>query len=978
MDLTTKTFQVLPHSAHADDWVDVLFNIQNNKDTLIEGVKVKFYLSRNSWISTGDYEIGSYDIHSIAGGVPSGMLKTSLHLPPAHDKFWLDDKNATYFIGPLIENNNAIDLGSSSAYRQFLTHDAIDIKDLYIPVKGDHFSVSSFTQDADGNIKADIDFSLFNHGDGHADKFKVDFYISNETDNRRHPISTDDYFIGSHEVGGLESGHSTGVIHHSFNLPHGFDDFWEGSGYYSLGMIINEPGETYESHRFNKNSNQKEGLDYSINTIFQESWVDLHAVEFNVRQEDVKLYKPGQNLLIDYGIRNGGLGYLSQDFNLHFYVSTDPDINTNDIYIGSERFTDDLSAGKYGRGTVDLILPDHFPAINDGRYYVGVIVDGDNEVKENNEVNNFNTGELLDYDGTGGALDGLHNIVTELTNSYFNLLSGDYKPGGTVHLEYSAANLSHVRSDGFNVKFYLSNNEYISTNDIEIGSYDFTDGLDAYSKTGMIDLSLTLPSEDHPFWKYNGNGSYFFGAIIDPGDANPEYKESNNANMGYKFDSDVHAISGINVADLYGSHFAVYPSHGGHRTYPGQAVDIAYQITNQEVSHSGPFNVEFYLSSNPYISPNDYKIGEQLIKSGVHGFSHTGINWGTYHLPDASHEIWSNFDGTYYLGMIIDGAHQVVEMSHKNNQNQGQYLDSDTVEVVGTHPEKGADLVGASLHLVDHGSSEHNPVEAGDHFKVEYSVLNTGSGDAPFFGNNFYIATEDFVKSHQPITNEDLDSHSLYGLVGDFDSFLMQLGPYDHTGTKEITLQLPHNVSSAGKHYLVMQTDDYDEVQEPDEFNNIHYVEIYLDGPADLFNQHLAVLDNVSEDNPLQPGEIFSAEYEVVNKGGEDVPFSATHFYLLTEDYLNEHETINVEDIDSMDLYALYGDEFTEVISLEAGETTGKQEISLQIPDDIEPGKYFLGIQSDLFEEVEESNELNNSLFAPVEDHVEIHIGDVV
>ena len=121
MDLTTKTFQVLPHSAHADDWVDVLFNIQNNKDTLIEGVKVKFYLSRNSWISTGDYEIGSYDIHSIAGGVPSGMLKTSLHLPPAHDKFWLDDKNATYFIGALIENNNAIDLGSSSAYLEFVS-----------------------------------------------------------------------------------------------------------------------------------------------------------------------------------------------------------------------------------------------------------------------------------------------------------------------------------------------------------------------------------------------------------------------------------------------------------------------------------------------------------------------------------------------------------------------------------------------------------------------------------------------------------------------------------------------------------------------------------------------------------------------------------------------------------------------------------------------------------------------------------------
>ena len=167
--------------------------------------------------------------------------------------------------------------------------------------------------------------------------------------------------------------------------------------------------------------------------------------------------------------------------------------------------------------------------------------------------------------------------------------------------------------------------------------------------------------------------------------------------------------------------------------------------------------------------------------------------------------------------------------------------------------------------------------------------------------------------------------------------------------------------------------------QQPDLIGTgLHIVDNKPLKPGDLFNQHLAVLDNVSEDNPLQPGEIFSAEYEVINQGGEDVPFSATHFYLLTEDYLNDHETINVEDIDNIDLYALYGDQFTGVISLEAGESTGKQEISLQIPDEIEPGKYFLGIQSDVFAEVEESNELNNSLFAPVEDYVEIHIGDVI
>ncbi|MDJ0899523.1 MAG: CARDB domain-containing protein [Xenococcus sp. MO_188.B8] len=290
-------------------------------------------------------------------------------------------------------------------------------------------------------------------------------------------------------------------------------------------------------------------------------------------------------------------------------------------------------------------------------------------------------------------------------------------------------------------------------------------------------------------------------------------------------------------------------------------------------------------------------------------------------------------------------------------------------------PEK-ADLISAGLQIVDE-VPQNKPLKPGDLFHVQYAALNAGGGDAPYFANNFYIATEDFVQSHQQITDRDIDFHDLYGLLGDRDSFLIDLEPYDYTGTQDITLQVPHNVS-AGKYYLVMQTDDDNEVPETNEFNNLDYVEIYIDGPGDLFNQHLAVLDENSEDDPLQPGEVFTAEYEVVNKGGEDVPFSATHFYLLTEDYLNKHETIKVEDIDNIELYALYGDQFSEVITLGAFDSTGMQEIDLQIPEGIKPGKYYLGMQSDVFAEVDEFYELNNSLFAPVEDYVEIYIGDVI
>ena len=974
MTLITKTLKVLDNSVHAQDNVDILFNLENLTDDLIEGVRVKFYLSKNSWISTGDYEIGSYDIHSIAAGVQSGVRKAHVHLPPEYDDFWLDKEDGTYFIGALIENNHAIDLGHSAAYKQFVNYDAIDIKELHIPdLKGEHFSVSNFTKDAQGNYIADIDFSLFNHGDGYANNFTVDFYISNETDNSRHPISTDDYYIGSYEVGGLDSKHSTGQLHTSFPIPATYDGFWEGSGYYSLGMMINNSGQSYESRKHNNNSNLGEGIDYSINTIAHESWVDLHAVDFNVRHEDVRHYKPGNNILIDYAIRNGGLGYLTQDFNLHFYVSRDPNINSNDIFIGSHRFDHDLAGGDHGRGTVNLTLPNHFPALNNGRYYVGVIVDGDHEVKENNETNNYNLGHSVDFDGTGGSFDKYHDSVPDLTNSYFNIVSGGTSAGGSINIEYSAANWSHVKAGAFSVGFYISNNEYISTHDVPIGYYDFTHGLDAYGKTGITNHSFTLPHADHEFWKYKGNGTYFIGAIVDPDNVHSEFSKSNNSNVGYKFDSDATAVLDLKLIDLAGSYFAATPSDDADRLQPGEAVNIDYQLTNYQHGNSGAVNVDFYISSNSYISKDDIHIGRHQVQD-VPGVGTSDLLKGTYYLPDASHEIWSNLDGTYYIGMKIDEGNHISELSHRNNQNQGQYLDYDTVKVVGENYYGETDLISAGLKII----SDHSRLKNGDLFHVQYDVLNAGSGNAPYFANNFYLATKDYIHSHQIIDPNHIDHHNLYGLFGDRDSFLIDLEPYEHSGTKDIKLQVPYHIS-AGKYYLVMQTDDYNEVHEANEYNNIDYVEIYIDGPGDLYNRHLKILDEVSEDEPLLPGESFSAEYEVVNKGGEDVPFSATHFYLFTEDYLNQHQTIEVEDIDNNDLYALYGDRYTEVITLEAGHSTGIQEISLELPDYIEPGKYYLGMQSDVFEEVHEPNEHNNSLYAPVGhygDYVEIYIGD--
>ena len=50
----------------------------------------------------------------------------------------------------------------------------------------------------------------------------------------------------------------------------------------------------------------------------------------------------------------------------------------------------------------------------------------------------------------------------------------------------------------------------------------------------------------------------------------------------------------------------------------------------------------------------------------------------------------------------------------------------------------GTDLISAGFRIIDDVSAA-NPIEAGEEFHVEYSVLNAGGGYTPFFANEFFL-----------------------------------------------------------------------------------------------------------------------------------------------------------------------------------------------------------------------------------------------
>ena len=91
----------------------------------------------------------------------------------------------------------------------------------------------------------------------------------------------------------------------------------------------------------------------------------------------------GERPNITSAIRNQGTADAGA-FRLGYYLSTDATITTGDIQLGTCSYTA-LAAGANSGCAGPLLFP---ATLAPGRYYLGVIVDDQNQVAESNETNN--------------------------------------------------------------------------------------------------------------------------------------------------------------------------------------------------------------------------------------------------------------------------------------------------------------------------------------------------------------------------------------------------------------------------------------------------------------------------------------------------------------------------------------------------------------------------------------------------------------
>jgi len=316
-----------------------------------------------------------------------------------------------------------------------------------------------------------------------------------------------------------------------------------------------------------------------------------------------------------------------------------------------------------------------------------------------------------------------------LVGSYFNIINQRLGAGYTVTVEYDVNNTETGTIEPFDVQFYLSDNPWISANDLLLKT-DTVEQLDDDNFTTKINL----PEVGNPVWSQAG--PYYLGMIVNGEENNTEQV------LGVDYDEFNIDVNFSSLPDLRSDFFDVLnePLTKGSQFFATLTLENSSPVPAQQ------FEVGVYLSDNNYFSTND-KLLQTLTINNIEGNSTTQRN-GKLTLPAPEDPFWSDDQETYYVGVILDPNNLVAEDNEANNVNQaldlgleledGLFLDYDDVEITNPQPPTTPpDLSGSLFDVIQ------EPLNAGDEFQVRFAVDNIEAGSADAFNVDFYLSKND-------------------------------------------------------------------------------------------------------------------------------------------------------------------------------------------------------------------------------------------
>ena len=354
----------------------------------------------------------------------------------------------------------------------------------------------------------------------------------------------------------------------------------------------------------------------------------------------------GNTVSVENDIRNGGTS-PSGTFEVKFYLSWNNIISDADTLLGTVNMPA-INGNDYGNCDLSsAVVPS---SLTPGDYYVGWIIDSANAVPETNEFNNI----VLNKNGVQKLTVIAPAPIIDLKDDgeqYQGLSSTSVVAGKAVSAENDIRNGGTSPSGTFEVKFYLSTNNTITTTDTLLGTVNMPsiNGNDY----GHCDLSsAVVPSNLPP-------GDYYVGWIIDPAGAVTETDKGNNAILYKSGVQKLTVIAPAPIIDLKddGEQYQYLSSTSAA---DGNTVSVVTDLRNAGTSPSGTFEVKFYLSWNNIISDADTLLGTVIMPS-INGNDFGACDLYSAVVPS------SLPPGDYYVGWIIDSAGAVTETDESNN-----------------------------------------------------------------------------------------------------------------------------------------------------------------------------------------------------------------------------------------------------------------------------------------------------------------------
>jgi len=468
----------------------------------------------------------------------------------------------------------------------------------------------------------------------------------------------------------------------------------------------------------------------------------------------------GDSKSISTRIKNDG-DSSSGSFRWGLYLSTDTTITTNDLLL-DDWSQSSISSGSTRSSTKSVTIPS---SITGGYYYVGMIVDINNQVSESDENNND------DYDSGRVHVYELADLVPRTTSSSCSTPAtgtiGDYLDS-SISIQYeNDVSSSHGQSTGtFYWAMYLSTDSTITTSDTQVGSDQYSSSLSSGSyRTDSLSSSTRLPSNINA-------GTYYWGYILDVDSDVDEASESNN----------VRTCDQITLQEDLPDLEATSVSTSSSSATMGDTITVQYRIDNIGTDYSGSFYWKLYLSTDSTITTSDTFVDE---------FSESSISGGSYR---SSYEynvpIPTGMNtGYHYLGMIADNRDGVNELDETNNIVSS----SSRIDI-----EEPADLVPDS-------PSGPNSAQAGQQVSISWRIDNDGDDASGWFYWEMYLSSDSTITTSDTKLGSTQQANSISG--GSYRS-----GTYSPT--------LPSNLAQ-GTYYFGIIADSSSRVTEGDETNNV-------------------------------------------------------------------------------------------------------------------------------------------------------------